>query len=123
MKTWIFAVLLAFSGLVQAQSLRELECESRFDRVNLNLDFGFGRGMRSADAELYVDGGLVERMFMNLFSTSQFRYRYTGSFGANFELDTWPDLKPQWGRHYRGTYTGQVGDRRVRYSNLTCRFR
>ena len=119
MKSLIFGALLMFSTLAHAQALRELNCESWSDRVELNLDYGFGRGLRSADAELFIDGGLAERMFLNLFSTSgQYRYRYFGSFGTEFELDTWPDLKPQWGRSYRGTFTSRDHGR---YS-LSCRF-
>jgi len=119
-KSLIFAALLSVSTLTQGQVLTELNCESWSDRVELNLDYGFGRGLRSADAELYIDGALAERMFLNLFSTSaQYRYRYWGSFGSEFELDTWPDLKPQWGRMYRGTFTSRDHGR----YNLNCRFR
>lgn len=120
MKTLFLMGILLFSGLANAQSLRELNCESWGDRVELNLDFGFSRDLRTANAELYVDGGLAERMFMNLFSSArQYKFRYFGSFGAEFELDTWPDLKPQWGRTYRGTFR----NRTLSYRNMSCRFR
>jgi|SRR5690606_5047807 len=119
MKSLVLIAVLAFSGLVQAQSLRELRCESWSERVEVNLDFGFNGGLRNADAEIYVDGGLSDRMFMNLFgSARQYQYRYLGSFGAEFTLDTWPDLKPQWGR----TYRGEIRSRNVNSRNLTCRF-
>lgn len=119
MKSLVLIAVLAFSGLAQAQALRELRCESWADRVEVNLDFGFGRDMRNADVEIYVDGGLSDRMFMNLFgSARQYQYRYLGAFGSEFTLDTWPDLKPKWGRMYRG----EIRSRGVNARNLNCRF-
>ncbi len=119
MKTFLIIGLLAVSGLVQAQALRELRCESFVDRVELNLDFGFSRGLRTANAELYVDRNLVERSFMNLRGNfGQYEYRYMGSFGTEFVLDTWPDLKPQWGRSYRG----ELRSRNLNSRNLRCQF-
>lgn len=119
MKALFLVVLLGFSGLVQAQALRELRCESFADRVEFNLDFGFSRGLRTANTELYVNRNLVERSFMNLRGTfGQYEYRYFGSNGADFTLDTWPDLKPQWGRSYRG----ELRTRGASSRNLRCQF-
>ena len=119
MKALFLVILLAFSGLVQAQALSELRCESFTERVEFNLDFGFSRGLRTASTELYIDNHLVERSFMNLHRTfGQYEYRYYGSNGADFTLDTWPDLKPQWGRSYRG----ELRTRGVSTRDLRCQF-
>tara|TARA_R110000868_G_scaffold136049_8_gene348824 strand:- start:3734 stop:4099 length:366 start_codon:yes stop_codon:yes gene_type:complete len=119
MKTFIFIALFAISGLAQAQSLRELRCESFIDQVEVNLDFGFNRGLRSASAEIYQDRNLVERTYMTLRGTfGQYEYRYFGAFGTEFVLNTWPDLKPQWGRSYRGEYRS----RDLSSRNMRCQF-
>lgn len=118
MKTMILTLALTFSGLVQAQQLREMRCFSNDRSIEFNLDFGFNRGMRFADSELFQDGRLVERSFMNLQNNfRQYEYRFFGA-GSRFTLDTWPDLKPQWGR----TYSGELQSRDVNVRNLRCEF-
>lgn len=119
MKVSIFLVLMAISSFAQAQALRELRCESFSEQVELNLDFGFNRGLRTATSEIYQNRNLIERSFMNLRGTfGQYEYRYYGSFGTEFTLDTWPDLKPQWGRSYRG----ELRSRDVSARNMRCQF-
>ncbi len=111
---------LSFSALA---GFSEVECNGR-DGVNditAAVEEGFPpQSFRRAYVRLQTPTGGQVRNF-TVMSRGAFgnRVRYEGG-GFQLEVDFWPDVRPQWARTYRGTFSST--DMNIPFTMLWCRF-
>lgn len=112
---FLFA-LVSFSSFA---AWTEVECSGQTSTGNFQvaIDEGFGPGSLR-HARVYAPNNTRDYTVMGRGAFGN-RVRYEAA-GFDLEVDFWPDVRPQWGRTYRGNFTST--DMQIPYSMMWCRF-
>lgn len=115
----ILCFTISFSAFA---ALSEVECSGRDGANNIvaAVEQGFQQSFRRAYVRQDSPTGGQVRNF-SVISRGAFgnRVRYEGA-GFELEVDFWPDVRPQWARTYRGTFTSS--EMNIPFTMLWCRF-
>lgn len=111
--------VMSFSAFA---AFSEVECSGR-DGVN-NIVAAVEEGFQQSFRRAYVrqetpTGGQVRNFTVMSRGAFGNRVRYEGA-GFQLEVDFWPDVRPQWARTYRGTFSSS--DMSIPFTMLWCRF-
>lgn len=115
----ILLTIVALMSFSAAAAFIEVECTGQVagGTLNVGVDEGFQGSFRRA--QVYLTN--AENRQFTVIARGAFgnRVRYEGA-GFDLEVDFWPDVRPQWARTYRGTFTST--DMNIPFTMLWCRF-
>lgn len=118
----ILAALMFMLSLSALAAFSEVECSGRdgMNTISVGVEGGFPQSFRRAYVRQETPTGNEVTNF-NVLSRGSFgnRVRYEGA-GFQLEVDFWPDVRPQWARTYRGTFS--VQNMNIPFTMLWCRY-